>query len=314
MRNGAAERTVWLRVDVDSYVGARDGLPRLLETLARHKARATFFVNVGPDRWGRAVLRVIRRPGFLRKMLRTGAVKTYGLSTCLRGTLLPSVEIGTRVRDGLRRIREENHEVALHCWDHIIWQDDLSKLSADQIRTQVERGADAFRAIYDEDPHAWAAPGWVSTPTALEVLDDFGFDWMSNSRGHAPFIPIVDGRELQTVDLPTTLPTLDEELGRDGIDATNYVDRLVDQIADLDCPLLVIHTETEGGHYRAQLEDLLARGRDRGWTFRELGGLALEALAHRDALPRCDIRYAEIPGRAGDVTIQGRDRVDGADS
>ena len=62
-----------LRVDVDSYDGAREGVPALLRLFERARVRATFFVSVGPDRWGRAALRALTKPGFLAKMLRTNA-------------------------------------------------------------------------------------------------------------------------------------------------------------------------------------------------------------------------------------------------
>ena len=62
-----------LRIDVDTHAGLRDGVPRLLDLLREAKARGTFYVAMGPDRSGLAVLNALR-PGFLAKMRRTGAV------------------------------------------------------------------------------------------------------------------------------------------------------------------------------------------------------------------------------------------------
>ena len=78
-----------LRVDVDTHAGMRDGVPRLLDVLADAGVRATFYFAMGPDRSGLAVLNALR-PGFLRKMGRTGALQVYGWRTVLSGTLLPS--------------------------------------------------------------------------------------------------------------------------------------------------------------------------------------------------------------------------------
>src|SRR5262245_59627265 len=89
--SGAA--IVGLRIDVCTYQGFREGVPRLLDALAKRKIRATFFTAMGPDRSGLAVLRLFRKKGFLAKMLRTGAGSMYGWRTALYGTLLPAPRI-----------------------------------------------------------------------------------------------------------------------------------------------------------------------------------------------------------------------------
>src|SRR2546428_11336082 len=89
-----------LKVDVDTFRGTREGVPKLVEVLTRHRAGASFFFSLGPDHTGRAVRRVFRR-SFLEKVNRTSVVSHYGIRTLLYGTLLPGPDIGRRCAAGM---------------------------------------------------------------------------------------------------------------------------------------------------------------------------------------------------------------------
>jgi len=84
------KKVLGIKVDVDTYAGMKNGVPRLLEILENFDIKGTFFLSVGPDASGRAILQLLRNPLFLKKMIRTNAVGLYGFRTALYGTLLPS--------------------------------------------------------------------------------------------------------------------------------------------------------------------------------------------------------------------------------
>src|SRR5690349_23194149 len=93
-----------LKVDVDTYRGTREGVPRLVDLLKKHGAGATFLFSLGPDHTGRALRRAFR-PGFFSKVARTSVLEHYGLRTLLYGTLLPGPDIGRRCASVMRATR-----------------------------------------------------------------------------------------------------------------------------------------------------------------------------------------------------------------
>src|SRR5512137_137595 len=139
-----------LRIDVCTYEGLRAGVPNLLPLLARFGARASFFAALGPDRSGRAVCRMLQ-PGFLAKMRRTKAVRTYGWRTILSGTLLPARH-PTDLAGVLRAIPENGHELALHGYDHRRWQDRLRRMREAEVRDELTRAARACERVIGSRP------------------------------------------------------------------------------------------------------------------------------------------------------------------
>ena len=103
---------VALKIDIDTYVGLRDGVPTLARLLEARGLRASFFVSCGPDHSGRAIRRVFR-PGFLAKMLRTNAPSFYGWRTILYGTLLPGPQIARSFPDLLRGLVDSLHRLMI---------------------------------------------------------------------------------------------------------------------------------------------------------------------------------------------------------
>ena len=118
-----------LKIDVDTYRGTREGVPRLVEVLKKYGAGATFLFSLGPDNTGRAIKRAFR-PGFMKKVSRTSVLEHYGLLTLMYGTVIPAPDIGRRCAAVLRTVRDAGFEVGIHTWDHVKWQDTVGTADA----------------------------------------------------------------------------------------------------------------------------------------------------------------------------------------
>ncbi len=295
-----------LKIDVDTYRGTLEGVPRLLELLRRFDISATFLFSLGPDHTGRAIRRVFRR-GFMKKVSRTSVLSHYGLRTLLYGTLLPGPDIGLSCADILRSVRDAGHEVGIHCWDHIKWQDGVERAGAAWTEDQMGRAAARFAEIFGTAAKTQGAAGWQMNPHALRLTQRLGLDYASDCRGSRPFVPVVNGELILCPQLPTTLPTLDELIGRDGVAAEN-VDhcllRLTEALPRQD-QVYTLHAELEGMKLLPVLERLLEGWREQGYTLcptRDIfSGLTLAEL------PRHELIRGEVSGRAGTLMIQGEE-------
>ncbi len=293
-----------LRIDVDTHDGMRLGVPSLLDTLARHGVRGTFYLSMGPDNSGRAIFNVLR-PGFLAKMRRTGAGRLYGWRTVLSGTLLPARMIGVALPSVGRRVLAEGHEAGVHAWDHRTWQDRILQKSPAWATRQLDLGRAAFAKALGTPPRTFAAPAWLSTEAALLHEDTFGLAYASDCRGDEPFVPVVAGAPLETPQIPATLPTLDEALGDTHESAAAYFAAMLAAAAHQAWPVLTIHAETEGGPYAADLDRFLGAAAASGVRVVPLGELLAARLAAGAALPRRTMGYAPISGRHGVVFRPG---------
>jgi undecaprenyl phosphate-alpha-L-ara4FN deformylase len=202
-----------LKVDVDTDRGTREGVPNLLADCQAAEAEACFLFSLGPDQTGRAITRVLR-PGFFQKVSRTSVVQIYGVRTLLNGTLLPAPHIGLRNAAVMRRVREAGYEVGIHCHNHYRWQDYLERMSLAEVREEFVAARAEFLRIFGSEARTAGAPGWQSNAKSREVYDEAELLYASDTRGGGPFFPRIGGKVFRTLEIPSTLPTFDELMGR----------------------------------------------------------------------------------------------------
>lgn len=287
------QATVVLRVDVDTRQGLEAGVPRLLELFRRLDVRASFFVTMGPDRSGVAIRR-IWRPSFIRKMLRTRALRLYGLRTVFSGTLLPAAPVGAGSPALLRQIAGEGHEVGPHGFDHVGWQDGAHRWSAARIRADMRSAAASFEAALGVSPQSSAAPGWRTTPGVLVVQEEMGYRYAADVRGTVPFWPEVDGVTLKTLQIPTTMPTMDELLGR-----VADVPQALEAVVRPGLNVFTLHAEVEGGALFGTFHAFVERVRRRGLAIVPLRDVAAAAREDPGRSPSSAVVRGRVQGRSG---------------
>jgi undecaprenyl phosphate-alpha-L-ara4FN deformylase len=302
-------RHLVLKIDVDTLRGTLEGVPRLLDLFDRHAIKATFLFSLGPDHTGRALKRAFR-PGFFAKVQRTSVVEHYGIKTLLYGTLLPGPDIGRRGTEVMRDTMDRGHEVGIHTWDHVLWQDNVRAKRARWTWRQMTLAYDRFVNIFKQTPATHGAAGWQINDDALRQLDTWGMRYASDGRvsddevDRGAFRPMVGGRALDCIQIPSTLPTLDELIGIDGRDAMGAAETLLARsAATKGDEVFTLHAELEGMKLIDAFERLLIGWRDQGFEF----GTLASAFARLDPaqVPLRTWQWGSIAGRSGELMVTG---------
>jgi len=280
-----------LKIDVDTYIGMKRGVPRLLSILSRLGIQATFYLSMGPDASGRAILQLLKNPRFLKKMLKTNAGRLYGMKTALYGTLLPSPMIGLSFPDLVEQIISAGHEVEFHAWDHRRWQDELHRHSDEWVENWFEKGVSAYRKLVREEPSSFGAPAWLIDDRVLKILGRYDFRYLSCTRAKNPFIHEISG----LMEIPSDLPCLEE------IGVPQGVSRILQILRNGGTHVLPVHAEVEGGIWSEYFVEICeaVRGMD-------LEILPLSKLRERlvsENLPVRKYRMELLPGRSAPCAV-----------
>jgi len=294
---------VALKIDVDTDRGTREGVPNLVSDCKEYSVPACFLFSLGPDQTGRAITRIFR-PGFFKKVSRTSVVSMYGVRTLLNGTLLPAPHIGRKNERILRAVRDLGYEVGIHTYNHYRWQDYVQKLPIEKIRHEFDLARAEFKRIFGHDAKTAGAPGWQSNALSRQVYDEAHLLYSSDTRGDHPFFPRINGQTFKTLEIPSTLPTFDELLGRPEFPDDKIVSHYMSLLREDRPNIFTLHAEIEGMGKRDLFRALIRAMTLAEVEFVRMDTLAQEYLQNPDSIKVEDQAMAEIDGRSGLVAVQ----------
>jgi peptidoglycan/xylan/chitin deacetylase (PgdA/CDA1 family) len=281
--------------------------------LSAHGAGATFLFSLGPDHTGWAMRRALR-PGFFQKVSRTSVVEHYGFRTLMYGVLLPGPDIGAKAAAEMRAARDAGFECGIHTWDHVWWQDNVRGRDAAWTDRMMKKSEQRYAQVFGAPPHTHGAAGWQMNQHAFARHDAVGYRYASDGRAQLrddgaladPAAGPYRYRGLAHIQMPTTLPTLDELLGReiDGtvIDETNIAAHLLKLTANPKRDhVYTLHAELEGQKLAPIFEQLLSGWKAQGYQLASMADYYEKIKG--DPLPEHPVQWGELPGRSGDLII-----------
>ncbi len=303
MADNQSVKKLLIKIDVDTDRGTRIGIPNLLNLFNSLNIAATFLFSLGPDRTGRAIKRIFR-PGFLKKVGRSSIISIYGVRTLLNGTLLASPHIGRRNQAIMQAAHMAGHEVGIHCYDHIRWQDGLASMSKEEVFAEFQHARDEFERIFGFPAKTAGAAGWQANVLSFEAYDAAQLLYGSDVRSSFPFFPRIGDKVFSTLQIPTTLPTFDELIGRPEYPLAHLGDFYLQQLKGDQPNILTAHAEIEGMKYLSWFKEFLSRAQAEKIHFMKLEDLANTYLANKAAIPICEVTQKTIDGRSGTLAMQ----------
>ncbi|HZX27997.1 MAG TPA: polysaccharide deacetylase family protein [Telluria sp.] len=308
-----ADPLLVLKIDVDTFRGTREGVPSLVRMLQQHGAHASFLFSLGPDHTGWALRRALR-PGFFQKVSRTSVVEHYGFKTLMYGVLLPGPDIGARCAAEMKAAAAAGFECGVHTWDHVLWQDFVRHKSPAWTQREMFKARERFAAVFGHAPRTHGAAGWQMNRAAFAEHDAAGYAYASDGRAllnedgslaqpdAGPYR--IEG--LSCVQLPTTLPTLDEVLGREIGGRTIDTDNVADYLLELTQRqkrdhVYTLHAELEGQKLAPIFDRLLAGWKAQGYRLASMADY--HATLQDQPLPEFPVQWGQLPGRSGDLIV-----------
>jgi peptidoglycan/xylan/chitin deacetylase (PgdA/CDA1 family) len=177
-------------------------------------------------------------------------------------------------------------------------------MTLDEARAEFDKAREEFRRIFGTEARTAGAPGWQACAVSRRVYDEAGLLYSSDTRGESAFYPRIGAETFRTLEIPSTLPTFDELMGRPEYPDDAIVAHYVSLLRTDRPNVLTIHAEIEGMKKRPLFQQLLKEFQDRGVEFARLDALADQLLTHRDVVPVRDLVMAEIDGRSGLVATE----------
>ncbi|MBU1197119.1 polysaccharide deacetylase family protein [Candidatus Micrarchaeota archaeon] len=271
-----------LRIDLDTRIGVREGLPRILEALRKTDSTASFFLVLGREPF---LPHVLRRKFFSRKNydpwytpVERPHRRKISYGEFARRMLLP-VNFSEESTE-LLRLAEKEHEFGCHAIEHEEWALSLPKMDVDlEFSDMIAR----FENLFGKKPRHFASPAFRTRVRVLESLDRFRFETAGDLPGDKPFHPVINGKRFKHMQVPVnlmcsdTVPLIEDAWAR-GIPDSKIADQVFSRIMEKHRrglpAVLYGHGLLEGAMQVNVLERILVKVKEEGLEVVSTGELA----------------------------------------
>ena len=161
------------------------------------------------------------------------------------------------------------HDIGLKGFDSVTWQSQAIDARQDWVRSQWQWAIDNFETVFDHKPLLSSVPGNVVNVFQLKLLDEYGFDAAFDTRGKTPYYPDYQDYQGHTLQIPVTLPSIDELLLQPEVTIDNVHEYLFVE-SQKQLPhghVFEVRAAHEGRQWLPVLEKMIVMWRSSQWEF-----------------------------------------------
>jgi undecaprenyl phosphate-alpha-L-ara4FN deformylase len=295
-------KLIALKIDVDNLSAIELGVPRLSQLLLERECGATFFWSLGHEKNG-TFLRPARG---LRRFHGAGVQALnarFGWKSLLRGSFLPSPALKRGALTAIKALQSSSFEHGVRPTQNYEWQRHIPHWSPTETVNVLQNDVALFTRLSGQIPVAFSAKSWQGNRGVYRAEQIAQISFSSDTRGISPFFPVSNAEVSRCMQLPVTLPMLEEIQPFSGVDRVDVI-------------LALTRQESTFGHvYNAaadfdgvQAADDFARLLD-GWLAQGYQVVSLGEMYRQIKIadvPYHDVEYLPCEGRYGLLATQGR--------
>ena len=192
----------------------------------------------------------------------------------------------------------------------------MSRHHAARAAARLETVAARFKRVFGVPARTHGAAGWQMNAAAFAENDAAGYQYVSDGRAEllengALADPAMGPYRMAprgAIQMPTTLPTLDELLGREIDGVTLTTDNIAAHILSLTAApkrdhVYTLHAELEEQKLAPIFEQLLSGWRAQGYDLASMADYYVKIKDH--PLPQRRLAWGQVPGRSGELIVPG---------
>ena len=165
-----------LRIDLESDKGIREGVPKILNLLAKHNIKVSFYVTMGGESNFFQLLK------YRKKLSGKRRVSVFSRMEILRMIFFPK-DFVSENKKILKKILAEGHELGIHGWKHREWTRGLEKIN---VKNSIIKAVEKYRKIFGKSPVSFCAPAFRTNSKVIKILYSNGIKIISDIRGKSP--------------------------------------------------------------------------------------------------------------------------------